>query len=202
MCGMGRTGTLFACEQDRVLPDMVCIAKGLGAGYQPVGATICTGTIYEAIRQGSGFFQHGHTYIGHPTACAAGNAVLSRLLDDGLLAGVKPLGERLHAALHAHFDGHPHVGDIRGRGLFRGLELVADRDSKTPFDPNLRLHAAVKKHAMENGLMCYPMGGTVDGLLGDHILLAPPFILDHRQIDEVVDRLGSAIDQAIAASNP
>ena len=174
MCGMGRTGTLFACEQDGVVPDMVCIAKGLGAGYQPVGAMICRRKIYRAIDQGSGQFQHGHTYLGHPTACAAANAVLSRLLDDQVLARVKPLGEALDSALRSRLGDHPHVGDIRGRGLFRGVELVSNRATKSPFDPSRRLHAKVKQQAMANGLMCYPMGGTVDGRFGDHILLAPP----------------------------
>ncbi len=197
MCGMGRTGTLFACEQDGVVPDIVCIAKGLGAGYQPVGAMICQREIYRAIEQGSGQFQHGHTYMGHPTACAAANAVLTRLLDDRVLARVQPLGEALDSALHSRLGEHPYVGDIRGRGLFRGVELVSDRADKTPFDPSRRLHAKVKQQAMANGLMCYPMGGTVDGRFGDHVLLAPPFIVDENQIDEIVDRLAAAIDAAI-----
>jgi adenosylmethionine-8-amino-7-oxononanoate aminotransferase len=197
MCGMGRTGTLFACEQDGVVPDIVCIAKGLGAGYQPVGAMICQREIYRAIEQGSGQFQHGHTYMGHPTACAAANAVLTRLLDDRVLARVQPLGEALDSALHSRLGEHPYVGDIRGRGLFRGVELVFDRADKTPFDPSRRLHAKVKQQAMANGLMCYPMGGTVDGRFGDHVLLAPPFIVDENQIDEIVDRLAAAIDAAI-----
>ncbi|TQV82264.1 aspartate aminotransferase family protein [Denitrobaculum tricleocarpae] len=198
MCGMGRTGTLFACDHDGVAPDILCIAKGLGAGYQPIGAMLCTGAIYDAIEQGSGLFQHGHTYIGHPAACAAGGAVLTRLIDDGLVERVTPLGEALHTRLEARFGQHPHVGDIRGRGLFRGLELVKDRETKTPFDPGHKLHAKVKQAAMNEGLMCYPMGGTLDGQRGDHILLAPPFILEDAQLDEITDKLDRAVTTALA----
>lgn len=197
MCGMGRTGTLFACDQDGIAPDILCIAKGLGAGYQPIGAMLCSAAIYDAIVQGSGLFQHGHTYIGHPTACAAGTAVVKRLVDDGLVERVTPLGEGLQARLEARFGQHPNIGDIRGRGLFRGLELVKDRESKTPFDPTLKLHAKVKKAAMDEGLMCYPMGGTVDGQNGDHVLLAPPFILEDAQLDEITDKLERAFVTAL-----
>ena len=199
MCGMGRTGTLFACEQEGISPDICAIAKGLGAGYQPIGAMLCSGKIYEAIRSGSGLFQHGHTYIGHPTACAASLAVLGRLLDDGILARVAPMGEKLRAALEAEFGQHPHVGDIRGRGLFLGLELVEDRASKAPFDPARKLNAKIKSAAFEAGLICYPMGGTIDGKSGDHVLLAPPFILTDDQVGELVDKLSTAIDAALAA---
>ena len=197
MCGMGRTGTLFACTQDEVTPDICAIAKGLGAGYQPVGAMLCTKTIYYAIEQGSGFFQHGHTYIGHPTACAAALAVLERLVDDGVLDRVTPLGERLGAALQERFGQHPHVGDLRGRGLFRGIEIVAERDTKEPFDPDRKIHAKLKKAAFEEGLICYPMGGTIDGRRGDHVLLAPSFILSETQIDELVDKLGRSFDAVL-----
>jgi adenosylmethionine-8-amino-7-oxononanoate aminotransferase len=199
MCGMGRTGHLFACEADGVAPDILCIAKGLGAGYQPIGAMLCTGTIYDAIRDGTGFFQHGHTYIGHPVATAAGLAVVCAILGRGLVPRVREMGERLDDALHAAFGQHPHVGDIRGRGLFRGLELVADRESKEHFDPSRGLAAKVKKAAFEAGLICYPMSGTIDGRRGDHILLAPPFIITEDQIGELTAKLGIALDRAVAA---
>ncbi len=198
MCGMGRTGTLFACEQDGIRPDIITIAKGLGAGYQPIGAMLCSAKIYQTIEQGSGFFQHGHTYMGHATACAAGNAVLDALLGERqVLSQVSERGMQLEQVLRQAFAQHPHVGDIRGRGLFRGVELVADRDSKMPFDPKLALHKRIKVTAFANGLICYPMGGTVDGEWGDHILLAPPFIITESQLDELVSKLSSAIDQAI-----
>ncbi|MFY0679318.1 MAG: aspartate aminotransferase family protein [Thalassovita sp.] len=197
MCGMGRTGTLFACEQDDVLPDIIAVAKGLGAGYQPVGAMMCSAKIYDAIAQGSGFFQHGHTYIGHPTASAAALAVLTKLTDGGLTERCALMGARLQAALQEAFDAHPHVGDIRGRGLFRGLELVQDRASKTPFSPDRAINKELKKQAFEAGLICYPMGGTIDGKQGDHILLAPPFILDDSHIDEIVSKLQTAIGRVL-----
>ena len=193
MCGMGRTGTLFACEQDGVTPDIVTIAKGLGAGYQPVGAMLCSGTIYDAIEQGSGFFQHGHTYIGHPMACAAADVVVRKLTEGGMVARAAQMGEKLDAALRAEFGQHPHVGDIRGRGMFRALEFVADRDSKTPFDPSRKLAATLKAKAMENGLICYPNSGTIDGHHGDHVLLAPPFIITEDQIGELVDKLSRSV---------
>ncbi len=200
MCGMGRTGTLYACEQEGVTPDIVCIAKGLGAGYQPIGATLCSDKIVEAVRRGSGAFAHSHTYIGHATACAAALAVQKAIRERGLLGRVRELGGELDAKLRERFARHPHVGDIRGRGLFRGVELVADRASKAPFDPARRLHAKVKSVAMQEGLLCYPMGGTVDGRRGDHILLAPPFIVGEAHLDELVEKLARAIDRAIAHS--
>lgn len=199
MCGMGRTGHLFACAEDGVAPDMITIAKGLGAGYQPIGALLASGAVYAAIADGSGFFQHGHTYMGHPVAAAGAGAVLAAILDRGLLARVQVQGARLDAALRAAFGQHPHIGDIRGRGLFRGLELVADRETKAPFDPARKLHAEVKARAFEAGLICYPMGGTLDGQRGDHILLAPPFIIEDAQIDELIDKLGRALRGALGA---
>lgn len=197
MCGMGRTGHLFACAEDGVSPDILCIAKGLGAGYQPIGAMMCSEGIFQAIRNGSGFFQHGHTYMGHPVAAAASCAVLKAIRDRNLLAQVRTRGAQLAEALSARFGQHPHVGDIRGRGLFQGIELVADRETKTPFDPKVGVHKKVKAAAFEAGLICYPMGGTIDGQSGDHILLAPPFIMTESQISEIVEPLAVAIDRAI-----
>ncbi len=199
MCGMGRTGHLFACLEDGVAPDMITIAKGLGAGYQPIGALLVQGKIYDAVASGSGFFQHGHTYMGHAMAAAAANAVLDEIEGNNLLSRVREQGDKLDAALRAEFGQHPHVGDIRGRGLFRGVELVEDRETKKPFDPARKLHAKIKANAFEAGLICYPMGGTIDGVNGDHILLAPPFIIEDAQIDEVVTKLSGAITGALAA---
>lgn len=198
MCGMGRTGHLFACEADGVSPDILCIAKGLGAGYQPIGAMLCSAKIYDAISGGSGFFQHGHTYIGHPVATAAGLAVVQQMQKRDLIARCQHMGEMLQSALQERFDQHPHVGDIRGRGLFRGVELVVDRNGKTPFDPSLGLAGKIKKAAFEAGLICYPMSGTRDGRLGDHVLLAPPFIISPDQIGELVDKLDAAISSALS----
>lgn len=193
MCGMGRTGHLFACEAEGIAPDILCIAKGLGAGYQPIGAMLCSAAIYDAIASGSGFFQHGHTYVGHPVAAAAGHAVLREILDNNLVPQVRARGDYLQSALEARFGAHPHIGDIRGRGLFRGLEFVADRDSRAPFDPGRGLAGKLKKAAMAEGLICYPMPGTRDGRSGDHLLLAPPFIASEADLDEMVARLARAV---------
>ncbi|WP_175941786.1 aspartate aminotransferase family protein [Burkholderia pyrrocinia] len=200
MSGMGRTGYLYACDEDGVAPDLLTIAKGLGAGYQPIGATLVSDRIYRTIVDGSGFFQHGHTYLGHATACAAALEVQRVIADEKLLDNVKARGAQLRASLREHYGAHPHVGDVRGRGLFVGVELVRDRDSKATFDPALKLHAAVKREAMQRGLMVYPMGGTIDGAHGDHILIAPPFICTAQQIDTIVERLSGAIDAALAAA--
>jgi adenosylmethionine-8-amino-7-oxononanoate aminotransferase len=195
MCGMGRTGTLFACEQDDISPDIVTIAKGLGAGYQPIGAMLCTNDIYQTIADGSGFFHHGHTYMGHPTACAASLAVLEQLLEDGVLANAKKMSSVFHQALISAFGDHPNVGDIRGRGLFWGIELVANRATKQPLPSEQRTYQKIKVAAFEAGLICYPGGGTIDGHAGDHILLAPPFIMDETHIDEIIAKLTTAFNQ-------
>jgi len=199
MCGMGRTGTLFAYEQEGVVPDMVVTAKGLAGGYQPIGAVLVAKRIFEAVRDGSGFFQHGHTYLGHPVGCAAALAVQKTVREENLLDNVVRQGARLRAALEAQLGPHPHVGDIRGRGLFLGIELVADRGTKSPFDPALKIHAVVKREAMLRGLLCYPMGGTIDGERGDHVLLAPPFIIDDTHVAEIAEKLPAALDAALAA---
>ncbi|HZA66893.1 MAG TPA: aspartate aminotransferase family protein [Geminicoccaceae bacterium] len=198
MCGMGRTGTLFACEQDGVRPDLVTVAKGLGAGYQPIGATLVSGAIYDAIVAGSGFFQHGHTYMAHPTACAAALAVQEAIVEEQLLGRVRMQGARLRELLGERLGAHPHVGDIRGRGLLMGLELVADRATRRPFAPERRLHARIKAEAMARGLMCYPNAGTIDGIRGDHVLLAPPYVVSDAELELIVERLAAAIDAALA----
>ncbi len=200
MCGMGRTGTLHACEQEGVVPDLMTIAKGLGGGYQPVGAVLAQRKIVDAMSKGSGFFQHGHTYLGHPMACAAALAVQQVIRREGLVAKVREDGAAFGAMLADALGGHPHVGDIRGRGFFWGLELVADRTSKAPFDPALKINAAIKKDAMARGLLCYPFGGTVDGRQGDHVLLAPPFIATHADLQEIATRLAASIDAVTSAA--
>jgi adenosylmethionine-8-amino-7-oxononanoate aminotransferase len=199
MCGMGRTGTLHACEQEGIAPDLMAIAKGLGGGFAPIGAVLVGGRIIEAFAKGSGLFQHGHTYLGHPLACAGALAVQQVIRRDNLLANVRRQGEHLTRRLGERFGNHHHVGDVRGRGLFQAIELVADRGSKATFDPKHKLHARIKQQAMARGLMVYPMGGTIDGVNGDHVLLAPPFIVDEAAVDTIVERLGDAVDAAIAS---
>ncbi|MNQ05418.1 L-Lysine-8-amino-7-oxononanoate aminotransferase [compost metagenome] len=194
MCGMGRTGSLHACEQEGVVPDLMTVAKGLGGGYQPIGAVLAQRRIVEAMSKGSGFFQHGHTYLGHPMACAAALAVQQVIRRDGLVAKVRDDGVAFGAMLAEALGDHPHVGDIRGRGFFWGVELVADRASRQPFDPALAVNARLKKDAMARGLLCYPFGGTVDGRQGDHVLLAPPYIATRDHLQEIVARLAASVD--------
>jgi adenosylmethionine-8-amino-7-oxononanoate aminotransferase len=193
MCGMGRTGYLYACDAEQVSPDILCIAKGLGAGYQPIGAMLCTSEIYQCIETGSGLFQHGHTYLGHPVAAAAARAVVEKLVKNDLVDRAAEKGKKLSKALQEKFSQHPNVGDIRGRGLFQGLEFVEDREAKQPFNSGHKFAARLKVNAFEAGLICYPMSGTRDGKNGDHVLLAPPFIIEDSQLDELVEKLDTAI---------
>src|SRR3954449_968055 len=197
MCGMGRTGTRHAWEQEGIAPDIQAIAKGLGGGYQPIGAMLASADIVDTIRDGSGAFQHGHTYLAHPLACAAALEVQRVIDDERLLDRVKTLGAQLERRLTERFGNHRHVGDIRGRGLFQAIELVADRATRAPFDPALKLNLRVKAIAFEGGLGCYPAGGCMDGRSGDHVLLAPPYIATSDDIDMIVDRLGQAVDLAL-----
>ncbi|WBL80889.1 aspartate aminotransferase family protein [Bradyrhizobium xenonodulans] len=201
MSGMGRTGTTHAWEQEGVAPDIQAIAKGLGGGYQPIGAMLASGKIIDTIRSGSGAFLHGHTYLAHPLACAAALAVQDVIREDGLLDRVKERGRQLEQRLTERFGNHRHVGDIRGRGLFWAIELVADRTTRSSFDPALKLHQKIKAEAFANGLGCYPGGGTVDGVRGDHVLLAPPYITSAEEIDLIVDKLGTAVDNVLCSVN-
>ncbi len=197
MSGMGRTGHLFACTEDGISPDLLVIAKGLGAGYQPIGAMLVSQKIYDAIVRGSGAFQHGHTYIGHVMACAAALEVQKTIEDDHLLENVLECGRQLRSRLKAVFAEHPNVGDVRGRGLFVGVELVADRETKAPLNPADKIYAQVKAEGMRRGLLVYPMGGTVDGKSGDHVLLAPPFICNSEDIEQIVMLLSSTVDAVL-----
>ncbi|WP_312516771.1 aspartate aminotransferase family protein [Massilia sp.] len=199
MCGMGRSGTMYAIEQDGVAPDIIAVAKGLAAGYQPIGAVLAHHAIVDVLRSGSGMFQHGHTYIGHPVAAAAALAVQQVIERDDLLARVRSRGATLRRMLGDVFGVHEHVGDIRGRGMLLALEFVRDRATKEPFAPERKLHAAIKAQAMAHGLLVYPMGGTIDGQRGDHVLLAPPFIATAADLSEIVSRLSDAVDAALAS---
>ena len=200
MCGMGRTGTLYASEQEGVVPDLVTIAKGLGGGYQPIGAVLVQRKIVEAMSKGSGSFLHGHTYIGHPVACAAALAVQRVIQRDGLVQRVRENGTAFGAMLREQLADHPHVGDIRGRGLFWGIEFVSDRSTKAPFDPSLQIHAVLKKTAMKNGLLCYPMGGTIDGKRGDHVVLAPPYIATLDELQQIASRLATSVKEVLKSA--
>jgi len=199
MCGMGRTGTLHACEQEGVAPDILVVAKGLGAGYVPLGAVLCTSELHRAFCEGSGSFMHGHTFVGHPVATASALAVQRAVRDRALLSNVEARGAQLRDALETQLGDHVHVGDIRGRGLFLALEFVSDRDTKQAFDPAARVNQSVRNAAFENGLLVYAMGGTIDGRTGDHVLLAPPYTVTASEVDKIANRLTSAIDRAFAS---
>lgn len=197
MCGMGRTGHLFACDVDGIAPDIICIAKGLGAGYQPIGAMLCSAGIYDAVASGTGFFQHGHTYLGHPIAAAAALAVLTEITENKLVEQVRSRGDFFQSRLQFHFGQHPNVGDIRGRGLFWGLEFVSDHSTKAPLDSHLKFAGRLKKAAFDEGLICYPMPGTRDGKVGDHVLLAPPFIAEESQLENALLKLVAAVERTL-----
>ncbi len=197
MSGMGRTGHLFACSAEGVVPDMISVAKGLGGGYQPISALLVHEALVETVENGSGTFMHGHTYIGHATACSAALAVQKVIEEDNLLERVQNIGAKIHDGLEQRLGNHPHVGDIRGRGLFLGVELVHDKATKQPFPRANAIAGRLKKTAQKNGLICYPDCGTKDGHDGDHIMLAPPFILPEQAIDELIDKLAMSIDEVL-----
>ncbi|NOZ42872.1 MAG: aspartate aminotransferase family protein [Alphaproteobacteria bacterium] len=189
MCGSGRTGTFFAHEQEDFLPDIVTLAKGIAGGYQPLAATLARAHIHETFVTTGRGFDHGHTYVGHASACAAGLAVVTVIDDEKLLHNVRKQGDYLQKSLEAAFGDHPHIGDIRGRGLFRGLEIVADKVTKTPFADEKNITKRLKQATMTHGLICYPGGGSLRDNLGSHILLAPPFIVEPGHIDQLIDKL-------------
>ena len=199
MCGMGRTGSMHAWQQEGITPDIQVIAKGLGGGYQPIGGILIADRIVQTIASGSGGFLHGQTYQAHPVACAAALEVQRIIRDDNLVASVQAMGNRLEAGLQERFGNHTCIGDVRGRGLFWALEFVTDRGTKTVFDPALKLHERVKAEGLARGLATYPMGGTIDGKQGDHVILAPPYIATAADIDSIVERLGDAVDAAIGS---
>lgn len=197
MCGTGRTGSMMAYQQEHITPDMVTMAKGLAAGYQPIGALLCTNKIIEVIRDNSGYFQHGHTFMGHATAVAASLATQKIIRSEGLLPNVVARGKTIRDGLRNALGEHPNVGDIRGRGMFIGVEFVVDKGSKESFDPASKIHRKIQKTAMEIGLLCYGMGGTVDGKRGDHILLAPPYNIDDVEEQELIEKFVDAVRQEL-----
>ena len=197
MSGMGRTGTLHAWEQEGIVPDIQVIAKGLGGGYQPIGGILIADRVVQALANGSGGFLHGQTYQAHPVACAAALEVQRIIRDEKLVDNVRAMGVKLEQALTERFGNHRHVGDIRGRGLFWAIELVTDRATKAVFDPALKLNERVKAEGIARGVATYPMGGTIDGKQGDHVIVAPPYIVNEADIHAIVERLGDAVDAAL-----
>ena len=197
MSGMGRCGTLYAMDYEGVVADLIVMAKGLGGGMQPIGCVLASHGVVEAFQSGSGAFTHGHTYMGHPVGCAASLAVQQVLRDEGLVDHVRNNGPRLETMLQDRFGNHAHVGDIRGRGYFWSLEFVADRASKAGFNPKEKRAAKLGQEALARGLICYPMGGTIDGLRGDHVTLAPPYNASDRELELAVSLLGEAVDAVL-----
>ena len=198
MCGMGRTGRRYACEDEGIAPDFIALAKGLSSGYLPLGALLVSDKIHKAIERGSNAVMHSHTYTGHPMSCAAALAVQQEVRERDLLSNVRRMGGMLKTALSEQFGSHPNVGDIRGRGLFLALELVRDRATKEPFDAQLKIAERIRVQAMENGLICYPMGGLVDGKRGDNVMIAPPFIVEEQHVFELVDKLSKTLEEVLA----
>jgi adenosylmethionine-8-amino-7-oxononanoate aminotransferase len=197
MCGMGRTGTIHAWEQEDIAPDLQAVAKGLGGGYAPVGALLVGRKVVAALSAGSGAFVHGHTYQAHPIVCAAALEVQRIIREENLLANVQAMGERLAAGLTARLGQHPHVGDIRGRGLFRAVEFVADRETRRPFAPARGAGARLKAAGLAHGIAVYPSSGTMDGISGDHVIVAPPYNVTAAQVDEIVDRVAAMVGTAM-----
>ncbi|HVU28876.1 MAG TPA: aspartate aminotransferase family protein [Sphingomicrobium sp.] len=199
MSGSGRTGTFLSFEQDGIVPDIVTLGKGLGGGYQPIGAVVCTSDIYETIALGSGALKHGQTYNAHPVGCAAALAVQRAVRSENLLERVRGAGDTMMRLLNERFGAHPNIGDIRGRGLLQAIELVADRETKAPFGPELQMHQRMKAEAFERGLLIYPSGGTIDGRSGDHVLLAPPYNVTDEELLMIVDLLEETIGAVLAS---
>ncbi|WP_284945024.1 aminotransferase class III-fold pyridoxal phosphate-dependent enzyme [Acidisoma cladoniae] len=197
MCGSGRTGPFRALAHDGVVPDIMAIAKGLGGGYLPLGAAVYRRPIGEVLRQRYGGPQTGHTFTGHTTACAAGVAVQTIMRREGLFDHVRVNSERLFGLLRAALGGIDAVGDIRGRGYFAGIELVADRDTKMPFDPAHKLFSRVRQRSLHNGLICYPSGGNVDGVAGDTIIIAPRYNAPDTELTEIAEKLAISIKEAL-----
>jgi adenosylmethionine-8-amino-7-oxononanoate aminotransferase len=197
MCGIGRTGHLFAMEAEGVCADIFTIAKGLGAGYQPIASVLANEKVINAIKEGSGNLWNGHTYMSHAIACAGALAVLKVIEEDQLIKNVRVQGTKLEKMLRDEFENHPHIGDIRGRGLFWGLEIVADRKTKEPFPASINLSGKIKSNILENGMLSYPSQGCVDGISGDHILLAPPYTITDDELEIIVSTVKKSLNDQL-----
>lgn len=200
MCGMGRTGTMHAWQQLDVIPDIQTMGKGLGGGFLPIAALLINAKVVAGLQRGSGRFSHGQTYQGHPVACAAALAVQKTIRKANLLANVQEMGTLLHTLLLERLGSHPNVGDIRGMGLFWGLEFVEDKVTKEPFDPALGISLRIHETALAPpySISLYPGSGTVDGIKGDHILLAPPFNVTREEIEMIVDLTARVIEDVFS----
>ena len=198
MTGMGRTGMAFAVNHWKVEPDLILIGKGVASGYAPLGAVLISPGVAEVFAKGSGAFQHGFTYQAHPVAVSAGNAVLDYLEQHKLFDQVVPAAASLRAAL-APLAAHPHVGEIRGLGLLLAVEFVRDKGTREPFTKEANIAEKIRQAACERGVLTYPSQGCVDGVRGDHVLLAPPFIISAEECSQIGQALESASTQVFAA---
>jgi adenosylmethionine-8-amino-7-oxononanoate aminotransferase len=196
-CGLGRTGTLHACEQDGVVPDLLVVAKGLAAGFAPIGAVLVSGPIHQVIAEKTGSFGGGFTHSGHALSCAAALAVQTIVREEKLVANAATQGRFLRDSLETRFGNHRHVGEVRGRGLMQAIELVADRGRKDTFDPALKIAPRISAAARARGLICWVGSGTVDGTRGEHVMLSPAFIVTPQDVEEIVGRLGEAVDAVL-----
>ena len=203
MCGMGRTGTLHAWEQEGVVPDIQAIGKALGAGYAPISALLVNNRVIDGLKQGSGFFPHGQTYQSYPASCAAAMEVQKIIQDDGLLANVRCMGHYLGLLLHSCLEYHPNVGDIRGRGLFWAIEFVADKATKRPLDPALNVAKRMSLKGLQAGydISLFSASGSADGWKGDHFLLAPPYTVKAVDVEEIVERVVRVVDSVFEDLN-
>jgi adenosylmethionine-8-amino-7-oxononanoate aminotransferase len=197
MAGMGRTGQLFAYADDGILPDMVAVGKGLAAGYMPISALLISDQIHSVMAQGSGVLGNGQTHVNHPLACAIALEVQQVIAEENLLAHVRLRGEQMRTWLTESLADLDIVGDVRGRGLFIGVEFVESRATKAPFRGGGAYAAALKKEALERGLLIYPGSGTAQGVLGNHVLFAPPFITSEEELAQMIERF-SAVVKAVA----
>lgn len=197
MCGMGRTGPLFAMQQEDSYADITTMAKGLGAGYQPIAAVMASESVISAIESGSGQLWNGHTYMSHAIATAGALAVQKVIEDENLLDNVRLRGVQLEDALNHKFGQFPNVGNIRGRGLFWSVELVSDKATKAPFPATQQLAQKIKQAALDLGLMCYPSQGCADGINGDHVLLAPSYTSSKAEIELIVTTIAQAIETGL-----
>lgn len=197
MSGMGRTGVPYTISAEGATPDLLVMAKGLGAGFQPISATLVSEQIYQDIHRAHGLLIHGHTYQAHPVACAAALAVQRVIRDDDLLANVRRQGDYLEARLRATFKDHPYVGDIRGRGLLWGVEFVEDRATQRPFAASRSLGWALSRAGLGHGVMMYPGMGTMDGKSGDHLIFAPAYNITAAEIDEMVAGMAATVREVL-----
>jgi len=199
MSGMGRTGHLFSHQADGITPDIVAIGKGLAAGYQPISGCMIAPHIYAGLRDGSGVLQSGQTHVNHPFACAVALEVQKTIAEDGLIEAVNRQGARMQAGLQILAASNPFIGDVRGRGLFLGIEFVVDKATKLPMPNGEFIAAALKRAGLDHNVLLYPGSGTANGREGCHILFGPPFIATDAEVDEALSRIGGAINACVPA---